>query len=330
MSRYAPFSNSSSRYIGRQAWLVLTWHALPPRQFQLRFSPALANKPKGPPTCSQDSSKPHKPFDPFASPPSSLVISDVGPSHYVLLNRFAIVPEHFILATRDFKEQTHVLRPSDLAATLACIQAYVEAASECDGASREGLFAFFNCGTHSGASQPHRHVQLLPIASMKQDLGVNSDWTVLADHIQPERLPFATFVDRISLDMSPSQLHDIYISLYRRACRAVAAHRGDGASADADADAAPAEGEAKISYNMAITREVMVVCPRLADGAELADQNGRSAGFLSLNGTVLAGTALVKNESEWEALRESPVRLLGALKMIGVPTDQLREELIKL
>jgi ATP adenylyltransferase len=45
------------------------------------------------------------------------------------------------------------------------------------------------------------------------------------------------------------------------------------------------------------------------------------AGRLALNGTVLAGTALAKNQAEWDALRDDPGQLLAVLGKIGVPID---------
>jgi ATP adenylyltransferase len=51
------------------------------------------------------------------------------------------------------------------------------------------------------------------------------------------------------------------------------------------------------------------------DGGEKKD-----VGKLALNGTVLAGTALVKTQEEWDALRAEPEQLLEILGRIGVPT----------
>ncbi|KAM5351171.1 hypothetical protein ACJ41O_003894 [Fusarium nematophilum] len=284
---------------------ILHVNAIP---FQLRFSPALANKPKGPP---KDPSKPHKPFNPFADPPAALRVADLGPSHYLVLNKFAVVPEHFILATTEFKPQTHVLEEADLEATLACIEAYES------GGDRDGLYAFFNCGDHSGASQPHRHIQLLPIARMKDGLGEDTPWSVLADHLTTKIVPFATFAEEINLGMSGEELHAVYLRLYRKACRAVAFHTKD----PMHAGEAPAEGPTRISYNMAMTKNTLVVCPRLAEGVKLLSQDGDVLGSLALNGTVLAGTALVKNELEWEALKMDPESLHHVLRGIGVPTE---------
>lgn len=92
-----------------------------------------------------------------------------------MLNKFPVIAEHFIIATKANKPQTHVLEQDDLEATHACLRAW-----HADG--RKRLFAFFNSGEHSGASQPHRHVQFLPVENM--GLGQQSDgWELLVDRI---------------------------------------------------------------------------------------------------------------------------------------------------
>jgi len=81
----------------------------------------------------------------------------------LVLNKFPIIAGHFILATKDYKEQTDDLEELDLEATFACLRLWEEG----NGSSRSTkLFAFFNSGEHSGASQPHRHIQFLPMDSI--------------------------------------------------------------------------------------------------------------------------------------------------------------------
>ncbi|KAJ4407500.1 hypothetical protein N0V82_009893 [Gnomoniopsis sp. IMI 355080] len=301
--------------------------------FQLRFSPSLANKPKAPPSSSSSGPEKKKPFNPFENPPPQLTVASIGPSHTLVLNKFAIVPEHAILITRAFKPQTHLLEADDLAATYACIRAYHDCPTE--GREREELFAFFNCGPHSGASQPHRHLQLLPVARMRDGLaagghgdGEEAAWSVLADRLAEDptladsmRVPFATFVERLGADVQPEELHAVYRRLYRRAC-----HAANAGAAMVGEEELLFEGEAKISYNLAMTKDAMVVCPRTAEGAAVLDGEGRDVGKLSLNGTVLAGTALVKSEAEWDALRNDPGQLWEILGKIGVPSEAVSAE----
>ncbi|KAG8416366.1 hypothetical protein J3458_006958 [Metarhizium acridum] len=286
--------------------------------FQLRFSPALANKPKPP----QDASlTPKKPFDPFANPPPALYIADVGPSHYLVLNKFAIVPEHFILATKEFKQQTDVLEEADLEATLACMEAFESEDEGEDG----GLFAFFNCGEHSGASQPHRHIQLLPIDRMRDGLESENGhhpWNVLADGEHLEETPFVVFSEPITPGMSGAEVYSVYLRLYGQACKAIGERNGAHAPAVQVTAGAPSQ----ISYNMAMTKSRLVICPRLAEGGPVRGRNGEDMGRLALNGTLLAGTALVKNEAEWDALRENPACLADVLRGIGLPRDVYGDE----
>lgn len=227
-----------------------------------------------------------------------------------------------------------MLEESDLESTLACIEAYEAAASKAagSGGSKDecGLFAFFNSGEHSGASQPHRHIQLLPISRMRNDLEDQGAWDILADTLDVHRPPFATFSESIKPGMSGRELHEAYLRLYRRACKAVAQYTSTSDSPENSTEAAPSEGEALISYNMAMTKSTLVVCPRLAEGADIVSPDGRILGSLALNGTVLAGTALVKSELEWEALRKDSVRFMNVLRGIGVPADKIDEALIKL
>ncbi|KXJ94267.1 ATP adenylyltransferase-domain-containing protein [Microdochium bolleyi] len=354
--------------------------------FQLRFSPALASKPKNNNSNSdkgKDGSldKPKKkPFNPFANPDPALLITVLPPpaSHTLVLNKFAIVPEHFILITNAFKPQTHLLEADDLEAAYACVRAYhedaVAAASTTaadtpaheSGGNRPGgseLFVFFNSGPHSGASQPHRHLQLLPIESMRVGLddatGAPSgtqvrqkEWTPLIntlvhepqqqDHYnhQPSdrqlggaKPPFEVFSTPISAEMSASDRHAAYVALYHNACAAMGEYNRTRPGLAVES-AAPAEGsgtgEARISYNLAMTNSVMALCPRLAEGSAIygeAQGEGRGGasgivGKVELNGTVLAGTALVKNEAEWDALRKNPEHLFKVLRRIGIPSQE--------
>ncbi|KAK3939306.1 putative inositol phospholipid synthesis protein scs3p protein [Diplogelasinospora grovesii] len=297
--------------------------------FQLRFSPALANKPKPPAHIvpkveAQSTRNDQKPaFDPFDPPQPGLYITSTDPeSHILVLNKFAIVPEHFILATKEFKPQTHLLRPDDLAATYSCITSYHE--------NGEELFAFFNSGEHSGASQPHRHVQLLPVERMREGLEASwDDWSVLAEQLLPPQengaqgtVPFRTFAQRIMIAeevVTPETLHEIYRGLYRQAWCAAATQGTGFPGGEEEEEEVMGDGPCSISYNLAMTRNVMVLAPRLAEGAAVYGQDGEEVGKLSLNGTVLAGTALVKSQAEWDALRNDPGQLTAVLGKIGLP-----------
>lgn len=96
-----------------------------------------------------------------------------------MLNKYPVIAEHFILATRVNKAQTHLLEQDDLEAAYACMEAWESAESHC---RRRRLFTFFNSGDHSGASQAHRHLQFLPVENMGQG-HVGGSWKLLIDEI---------------------------------------------------------------------------------------------------------------------------------------------------
>ena len=240
------------------------------------------------------------------------------------------------------KRQDHLLQEDDLLAATACIKAY----AEFDKGKEGGVFVFYNSGQHSGASQQHRHLQLLPIAEMKRGLPSSDDqqatWDVLADSLpagdsssssitadrgdvtvaEYTALPFRIFSSPINTAMSGAALRKVYVELYRRACRAVdeyAASRGFAVVAEMAHELEITDGAAWISYNLAITSSRMVIVPRMRQGADLMDAEGKSkVGAVEVNGTVLAGTALVKGQAEWEGMRRE-AEMKRVLGLIGVP-----------
>lgn len=264
--------------------------------FQILYSPALADKPKP--------NKPRNPneksFDPFADPPADLFVTGLS-THILVLNKFPVNPYHFILATKEFKEQTHMLEEDDIEAAYACVKAYHMAGEE--------LFGFFNSGEHSGASQAHRHIQFLPVESMRNGINVEQRWSVLADKLaEKPTMPFTYFWSAVSEDLTAQQRHSIYITLHKKAVQAM-----DGPT--------PAAGNGRsspISYNLAITNQCMVICPRTSEGLVIKSSKGESIGPVALNGTLLAGTLLVKSEAEWDALQKDESKLEDILSSIGI------------
>jgi len=126
-------------------------------------------------------------FDPFDNPIPELLIGSIpkhNPSHILVLNKYPIIPNHFILATKTNKEQTHILEEDDISMAYECLKEWEKPEDSKDQPGR--LFAFFNSGEHSGASQAHRHLQFLPVEDIKRDVG-NGKWTLLIDLMIGER-----------------------------------------------------------------------------------------------------------------------------------------------
>lgn len=290
-------------------------------QFQLRYCPSLAKKP----VPRKDDAPSTKKRDPFDNPTTLLIadIPSINPSHLLVLNKFPIIAEHFIIATKTNKQQTHVLEQDDLEATYACLRAWQD--GEPHGKQKR-LFAFFNSGQHSGASQPHRHLQFLPVESM-DDGEQSSRWGLLIDLIlssgtafrllQHPGIPFTHFATRVPAEPTGPQLLKIYNDLYESAKRSV----DDFITTNPDSLVVHATGEGAlpISYNLAMTTTGMAICPRRSEGSMLRRDDGTDIGFVTLNGTTLGGTLMVKHQEEWDVLRAQPEKLDSILEAIGIP-----------
>jgi ATP adenylyltransferase len=305
----------------------------------LRYCSSLGKKPKP----QKDKAAPSKKPDPFENPPAELLTADVPttkPSHLLVLNKFPVIENHFILATKTNKQQTHVLEQDDLEITYACLRAWENEESR---EKEQRLFAFFNSGQHSGASQPHRHLQFLPVESMKDEQQA-SEWVPLIDLIlsgpplagSSERadtgteisgrphevlrhpaIPFTHFAVRLPAEPSGDDLLEAYQGLLQIAREAVDDFIAAGAS-DLSLHATE-DGSLPISYNLAMTTSGMAILPRRSEGSMLKNDDGTDVGYVELNGTALGGTLMVKNQAEWDILRMKPENLDTILKDIGIP-----------
>lgn len=77
------------------------------------------------------------------------MIKDLGDSHRLLFNKFNIYNNHLLVITKEFQPQTDKITKQDLLHASTVRQAL------------EGVL-FFNGGEESGASQRHKHLQILP------------------------------------------------------------------------------------------------------------------------------------------------------------------------
>ncbi|SBO42284.1 DUF4922 domain-containing protein [Cyanobium sp. NIES-981] len=87
--------------------------------------------------------------NPFLPWEPALELERLGRSHVVLLNKFPVQPAHLLLITQDWQPQTGWITAADWSAVAHL-------------ARDTGGFWFFNSCAAAGASQPHRHLQLLP------------------------------------------------------------------------------------------------------------------------------------------------------------------------
>lgn len=68
-----------------------------------------------------------------------------------------------------------------------------------------------------------------------------------------------------------------------------------------------------------MTTSTMAIVPRRREGAAIKNSQGVEVGSVALNGTLLAGTLMVKLEDEWNTLRNDGLQLDEILTAIGIP-----------
>ena len=79
-----------------------------------------------------------------------MFVADISNTHLSLLNKFNVIEHHLLIVTNTFKHQETLLTVRDFQAIWRCMTEF------------EGL-AFYNGGEIAGASQDHKHLQLIPL-----------------------------------------------------------------------------------------------------------------------------------------------------------------------
>ncbi|KAJ7495961.1 ATP adenylyltransferase-domain-containing protein [Mycena galericulata] len=280
-------------------------------EYEIRLCPALQNKPHLPTPhfTGQDDTPLKTKGDPFEPPyiPNLLVgdlrDEDNAEDYVVLLNKYSVVPQHFLLVTKEFRSQASPLMPSDLVQTYLLLAAARKA--------RNNLFAFYNCGDNSGASQAHKHVQFIPL---EDEDGPPVEYLARSVKLETADTPFALnlayanhvyrFPDRF-YSSSPEKLEIVlaqaFLSLLDLVISTI---RHD-----------PDYPAGKPSYNVVITLEHMHLIPRRQETHILAE----TGDALSVNALAFAGMLLVKSERELAAVKTEGVgKILRAVGLESV------------
>lgn len=131
--------------------------------------------------------------DPFLPYDRDLYVRDAGRDHVLLLNKFPVVDDHVLLVTRAFEPQDVPASREDFVALFGAMHG-VEA------------LAFYNAGAVAGASQAHKHLQLVPLP-----LDEGPGAVPLEAAIRAGALPFAHALDARPRDASDA--HARYLAL---------------------------------------------------------------------------------------------------------------------
>lgn len=239
-------------------------------------------------------------FNPFLPYDEDLFVADISDTHLCLLNKYNVVDHHLLIVTRDFEEQDELLNLHDFVALGACL-------AEIDG------LAFYNGGKIAGASQRHKHLQLVPCLFPSDDcrIPIESTW---ADWFQLQQssiatvpqLPFTHAITPLHLDWhDPLDAAATALQSYYELMRSVGLLSNLQLLEDTTLHSAQRHKQAG-DYNLLMTRRWMFVIPRLQESFESIQVN--SLGF--------AGALLVRNQQQMQRLKElGPMNLLRQVAM---------------
>ncbi|WNC91293.1 phosphorylase [Paraburkholderia sp. FT54] len=232
---------------------------------------------------------PFLPYDP------DLFVADVSDTHLALLNKFNVIDNHLLIVTRDFEPQDTLLNLADFESLIACM-------AEFDG------IGFYNAGAAAGASQAHKHLQImpLPLGDSEPPLPIESILAATLTEDQAQRVPGLPFRHAfarlesgaaISVDAAPSVL-----ACYRALLEA------------AGVQPVEVSGELRHSapYNLLVTRRWMLLVPRSEERVE----------GVSINALGFAGSLFVRDAAQMKVIeRLGP---MAALQRVALPTTAVR------
>lgn len=228
-------------------------------------------------------------FNPFLPYEKELFVADVSETHVCLLNKFNVIENHLLIVTRAFEEQEALLNLQDLEALWKCM-------FEFDG------LGFYNGGVTGGASQAHKHLQLVPLPLADKGPRIPIDPALESVRFEQgmgttSRFPYVhAFVRLPSEKMgTPAQAAECLLQGYGAMLEAT------GLWAVGECAGAPRQ---KGPYNLLVTREWMCLVPRSRE----------RFGTISVNALGFAGALLVRNEEEMKRVEDSgPMKVLGSV-----------------
>lgn len=230
--------------------------------------------------------------NPFLPYEKELFVADLSSTHLCLLNKFPAVAHHLLIIPRAFAEQDAPLTVDDFEALWTCMAGY------------EGL-GFYNGGGRAGASQHHKHLQMIPLPLTPTGPATPIDpaleRTVYAGPIgTSSAFPFVHAVAKVEEEglVSPARAARTTYERYHTMLRAVGVQNKKTQTG----------GERLEPYNLLMTRKWMFLVPRSKE-----DFAG-----ISINALGFAGALLVSNAAQLALLKH--VGPLTALRHVAVPS----------
>jgi ATP adenylyltransferase len=254
-------------------------------QFVVRIVDNLARKPRQQPPTSAAGAAGANPFLPYDQ---DMFVADASDTHVCLLNKFNVLDHHLLIVTRQFEDQQQRLTLQDFTALWRCMAEYP-------------ALAFYNAGSAAGASQPHKHLQMVSLTPAGLPIPIEPLIDALPASQQVSHtpaLPFRHALVQLPTDItdSPDRAARLTHQLYDR----LLAHVGlTSTSSEPERPTAP--------YNLLITRRWMMLVPRSREAFH----------DISINALGFAGALLVKDRQQYEILKQHGP--LSALQHVSQP-----------
>jgi ATP adenylyltransferase len=235
----------------------------------------------------------HK-VNPFLPYEKELFVADVSRTHVALLNKFNVVEHHLLIVTREFEDQETLLTLADFEALWACLSEY------------ESL-GFYNGGEAAGASQSHKHLQVVPLPLAPEGPQIPIEPLFAAAVLDGElgripRLPFLHVVARLAPQITKSPLHAAE-KTYRLYCDMLR-------NMEMRAPLRGREERQSAPYCLLVANEWMLLVPRSREFFE----------GISINSLGYAGALLVRNEEQMAVLKKCGP--MTALQSVALPSKE--------
>lgn len=262
-------------------------------QFLVRVASNLAKRDEAKRAQVQEVNGETKSRNPFLPYDNNLFVTNISQTHVCLLNKFNVLDSHILIVTRVFEDQENLLTIEDFEALWICMAEF------------EGL-AFYNAGTEAGASQPHKHLQMVPLPLASRGLKVPIEPVLSSSSecrnrfVATTALPYEYAISPVGSDwiIDPREAAKESLRCYTAMLEKV------GLRKEASKDNTRRPGP----YNFLATREWMMLVPRSKETFE----------SISINALGFAGNLFVKNSHDLKILKTRGP--MAALKEVGKPT----------
>ncbi|MGC1245888.1 MAG: phosphorylase [Spirulinaceae cyanobacterium] len=215
-------------------------------------------------------------YNPFLPYEEGLFVADISDTHLCLLNKFNVVDDHILIVTREFEAQENLLSWEDFEAMETCLREI------------EGL-AFYNSGKKAGASQRHKHLQLVPFPLVAEIEAMNFPLEVAIASTQWQdsvgKIPSLNFPHAIAkLDFPTSG--EVIWQQYHQLLQTLGLNNHQQPHA----------------YNLLATRKWLLIVPRSQESFQ----------SISINSLGFVGSFFVRNHQQKQFLEE-----YGFLNVLG-------------